>query len=108
MDDWFWDEDDGMNGGVSGDDERISLWVSGSNFLFSLRGGGRGNSKWGIPDFSLCDLVIFEMKENEKKHWLGIINILLETEKSLVTYELKTKLQEFLQKKVDMVSFEKH
>jgi len=48
------------------------------------------------------------MKENEKKHWLGIINILLETEKSLVTYELKTKLQEFLQKEVDMISFDKH
>jgi len=48
------------------------------------------------------------MKENEKKQWLGIIHILLEIEKFLVTYELQTKLWEFLQKKVDLISLEKH
>jgi len=57
VDDWFWDEDDGMNEGVFGDDERILLWISDSDFLVFLWGGGRGNSNGGIPNISLCDLV---------------------------------------------------
>ena len=56
MDDWFCDEVDGMNEGVSGDDERTLLWALYCGFLFFLR-FGRGNSNGGIPNFSLCDLV---------------------------------------------------
>ena len=56
MDDWFFDEVDGMNEGVSSDDERTSLWVLDYVFLVFLQFGG-GNSNGGIPNFSLCDLV---------------------------------------------------
>lgn len=71
VDDWVWDEDDGMNEGVFGDDERISLWFSDFGFLVFLRGGGRGNSNGGIPIFSLCDLVNLreEGKQEETLAW---------------------------------------
>ena len=57
VDDWVFDEDDDMNEGVSGDDEKISLWVLDLNLLVLLQGEGRGNSNGGIQKISLYDLV---------------------------------------------------
>lgn len=108
VDDWVCDEDDEMNEGFSGDNERIPLWDSESDFLGFLWGWGRGNSNEAIPNFSLCDLVNIweEGKCEEKLAWDNLV--LLETEKSLSICELKTKIWEFLQKKDDLISLQKH
>jgi len=65
VDDWFFDEDYGMNEGVLGDDERMSLWALDCVFLVFLRGWGRGNSNEGIPIFLPCDLVNL----SEERNW---------------------------------------
>ena len=57
VDDWVYDEDDGLNEGVCDDGERISLWVSDSYFVVFIQGGGRGNSNGRIPKSSLYDQV---------------------------------------------------
>ena len=58
----------------------------------------------GSKNFHFMLQLTFEMKGTEKKHQLGITQILLEILKSPIAYGSKTGLRGFLQKNIDLTS----